>query len=142
MKSSSSPRLAVIEVSGKVRAAAVVLSALMIGVSADLAAAQPEPAATVGMTDDLKFEPETITIEAGETVLWRNSSNLVHTVTADPSKAADPAHVELPEGAETFDSGFIEAGGTYSHTFEVPGRYRYFCIPHEAAGMIGEVVVE
>jgi plastocyanin len=27
------------------------------------------------------------------------------------------------------------------HTFDVPGTYQYFCIPHEMAGMTGTVVV-
>ena len=31
---------------------------------------------------------------------------------------------------------------SYSRRFDVPGRYTYFCIPHEAAGMIGEITVE
>ena len=98
-------------------------------------------AATVGMTDRLKFDPAQVTVQAGQTVKWVNSSGVPHTVTADPAKASDPAHVVLPEGAETFDSGMLQPGDTFTHTFTVPGRYRYFCIPHEAAGMIAEVEV-
>ena len=41
-----------------------------------------------------------------------------------------------------FDSGFIPPGGDYSYTFTVPGRYRYFCLPHEKAGMVGVIVVK
>lgn len=63
-------------------------------------------------------------------------------MTADPAQAADPSHVALPEGAETFDSGFIEADGSYSRTFDVAGEYRYFCIPHEGAGMVATLTVE
>ena len=101
-----------------------------------------EPAATVEMTDTLKFKPATVTIKAGETVEWTNPSRLRHTVTADPDKANDPKNVDLPDGAEPFDSGYIEPGGRYTHQFTVPGHYKYFCMPHEAAGMIGEVIVE
>jgi len=97
---------------------------------------------TVEMTGDLVFSPEAVTIESGDTVEWRNVSNVIHTATADPEKAADPGHVLLPEEAETFSSGIVPPGGTYSHTFAVPGRYRYVCLPHEGAGMIGEVIVE
>ena len=120
---------------------AVVLAAVVLG-APQSAAAQDEPAATVEMTAGLEYLPESVTIGAGEAVVWNNTSDVVHTVTADPGKAGDQAHVELPKGAETFDSGFIGAGDSYSHTFEVPGTYTYFCIPHEAAGMIGEIVVE
>jgi hypothetical protein len=37
----------------------------------------------------------------------------------------------------------IEGGsrGTFSFTFEEPGTYDYFCIPHESLGMIGSVTV-
>jgi plastocyanin len=98
--------------------------------------------AVVEMTGNLRFQPETITISAGDTVEWRNTSGAVHTVTADPQKAADPSNVHLPRGAQTFDSGIVQPGGTFQHTFTVPGRYQYVCLPHEAAGMIGEVIVE
>ena len=42
-----------------------------------------------------------------------------------------------------WDSGMIEggSGGTFSFTFEEPGTYDYFCIPHESMGMIGSVTV-
>lgn len=96
----------------------------------------------VEMTQALKFAPAEITIAKGETVTWTNVSDVPHTVTADPAKANDASHVRLPDGAETFDSGMIDPGGTFSRTFDVPGRYTYFCIPHEAAGMVGEIVVE
>jgi hypothetical protein len=40
-------------------------------------------------------------------------------------------------------SGMIEGGtdGTFSFTFEEPGTYDYFCIPHEDLGMVGTVTV-
>jgi plastocyanin len=97
--------------------------------------------ARVGMTNSLAFKPAKVTIDAGQSVLWENSSGLVHTVTADPSKAADKDHVRLPKGAKPFDSGRLLPGKTFEHTFTVPGRYRYFCIPHESAGMVAEVIV-
>ncbi len=123
------------------RAAPLLLAAavLALGPSAALAG---EPAAVVRMTDGLKFAPFKVTVHAGDTVEWRSESVLVHTVTADPDLAARQKDVHLPEGAKPFDSGNIDPGGTYRHTFPVPGTYRYFCIPHETAGMIGEVVVE
>lgn len=101
-----------------------------------------EPAATVAMTDAMRYDPPSITINAGETVLWRNTSGLVHTVTAEPEAARDPSHVQLPEGAEPFGSGMIQSGDTFTHTFTVPGEYTYFCVPHEMLGMVGTVTVQ
>ncbi len=74
-------------------------------------------------------------------MLWRNTSALPHTVTADPSKVVRPENVILPEGAAAFDSGNMDPGATFSHTFTTAGTYRYVCIPHELANMIGVVIV-
>jgi plastocyanin/cytochrome c5 len=101
-----------------------------------------EPAAVVEMLGVDEFTPAEITIGVGDTVLWSNESEFDHTVTADPELAADPDSVILPEGAEPFDSGSVAPGETFEHSFTVPGRYRYFCIPHEGLGMIAEIVVE
>ncbi len=95
----------------------------------------------VGMTNRLLFTPDTVRITVGETVRWRNSSVLIHTVTADPAAAVNESSVSLPEGAGTFNSGNLEPGSTFEHTFTTPGTYQYFCIPHEMAGMIGWVIV-
>jgi plastocyanin len=101
-----------------------------------------EPAAMVKMTNQLRYEPAKVTIQSGETLEWQNISDLIHTVTADPSLAVNEKDVHLPEGAQPFNSGEIMPGRTYTHTFTVPGDYRYFCIPHELNGMIGEVIVK
>jgi plastocyanin len=100
------------------------------------------PARIVRMTSQGRFEPAQITIRAGERVEWRNDSSHAHTVTANPQRAANPAHVVLPEGAEPFDSGEVAPGASFSYTFETPGTYIYVCGPHEERGMMGIVVVQ
>lgn len=82
---------------------------------------------TVRMEDNF-FEPANITIEPGTTVTWVQSGNNPHTTTSYDG---------------LWDSGMIEggSGGTFSFTFEEPGTYDYFCIPHESLGMIGSVTV-
>lgn len=99
-------------------------------------------AAEVEMTNTLKFTPGSVTVEVGETVRWTNTSVIVHTVTADPAEATMEGSVQLPEGAEAFDSGTMDSEATFEHTFETPGTYTYFCIPHEGVKMRGTVVVE
>ncbi|MBI2939390.1 MAG: hypothetical protein HYY04_03050 [Chloroflexi bacterium] len=98
-------------------------------------------AVEVTMTDDLKYAPAEVTVPVGGMVRWRNTTPIVHTVTGDPAKAVNPANVKLPPGAQPFDSGEMPANAVFSHTFTVPGEYVYFCIPHEAAGMVGKVTV-
>ena len=124
--------------------AVVVMGAgwMILGADLDGRAAAPDGvAATVQMTD-LRFAPSAVTIQSGETVTWRNASDVVHTVTADPRLAQDPSHMRLPAGAKPFHSGNVAAGGSFSHTFTTKGTYRYFCVPHAGQGMIATVVVE
>jgi plastocyanin len=107
----------------------------------------PAPQATsavpamVTMTDALRFEPAAITVPKGTTVTWHNASSTVHTVTDDRSKASNAADSALPSGAQAWDSGDIAPGQSFKHTFDTPGTYKYFCKPHEVAGMLGTVVV-
>lgn len=114
------------------------------GLFAGPATAQSEgdPAVVVGMTNQMEYTPDTVRVRVGETVRWENSSAVMHTVTADPEEAFKDESVKLPEGASTFNSGNMNPDQTFEHTFEVAGTYRYFCIPHEAVGMVGTVIVE
>jgi len=106
------------------------------------APASGEPAVVVGMTNTMTYTPDTVRVQVGETVRWKNSSDVMHTVTADPEEAFKKESVTLPDGAATFNSGNLSPSATFEHTFEVPGTYTYFCIPHEAVGMNGTVIVE
>ena len=92
-------------------------------------------------TNDMKFAPNHVPIHVGDRVEWKNTSVLVHTATDMPGLASNPKDAALPQGAKGFNSGNLAPGATYRHTFSVPGTYRYFCIPHEAAGMLGTIVV-
>ena len=113
------------------------------GSTSSAAASRIKPAVVVDMTGSLLvFEPATIKLKAGQTVMWKNSSSEVHTVTADPRVAINGKDVELPKGAKQFDSGFLNPGKTYEQTFRTPGTYRYVCTLHEAQHMIGQIIVK
>lgn len=100
------------------------------------------------MTDDLTFEPETATIARGGTVTWENVGSIEHTVTAYEDKIPDGAAYFASGGFDSegaarrkMSAGLIAAGETFEWTFDVTGRYEYFCIPHERAGMTGTIEV-
>jgi plastocyanin len=95
----------------------------------------------VQMNDRLRFVPTEITIKAGDTVEWRNIGLIPHTVTADPRRAPSSRNIELPDGAEAFDSGWVTSGQSFRYTFSEPGVYRYVCLPHERSLMLGTVIV-
>lgn len=104
----------------------------------------------VGMTA-VAFRPPELTVSAGTTVVWQNTSSRSHTVTA--------YEASLPEGSTFFATGgyeteaaareawesdgegVIATSETFEHTFEVPGEYRYVCLPHEKTGMVGKITV-
>jgi plastocyanin len=87
------------------------------------------------------YDPDEIRIVVGDTVTWVNNSDMAHTATADPELARNEESVQLPDGAEPWDSGTLEPGEEFSYTFDVPGEYIYFCIPHEVLGQIGTILV-
>jgi plastocyanin len=86
------------------------------------------------------FDPIGVLIEPGQTVRWVNEAN-VHTSTAyHPTN--DGHALRIPETAEPWDSGYlVEPGDAFEVTLPVPGVYDYFCAPHEAAGMVGRIIV-
>ncbi|QIB75604.1 copper-binding protein [Halogeometricum borinquense] len=104
---------------------------------------------TVDMNDKLKFAPKRIKVASGTTVTWKNVGAVGHTVTAYED--------EIPDGATYFasggfdsekaakdgypDKGNVTEGGTYEHTFETKGTYKYYCVPHEMNAMVGYVKV-
>lgn len=101
------------------------------------------------MTDDFGFGPKTKTIETGQTVTWTNTSDVDHTVTAYEDEIPDSATYFASGGFESeraarnhVTEGLIAPGGEYEHTFEEPGVYEYYCVPHESSGMVGTVQVE
>jgi plastocyanin len=90
------------------------------------ASAAVVPAAVKITIRDLKYLPETVEIQKGQTIEWVNDDLTPHTVTSD--------------GGNTFDSGSIEAGSSWSHTFSQPGTFPYLCTFHTE--MKGTVVVK
>jgi plastocyanin len=96
---------------------------------------------TVNLTDANQFAPTTLTVARGATVTWSNTGQTTHTVTDDPSLAAKAADAVLPSGAQAWNSDNLAGGATYSHTFDVPGQYTYFCIPHESLGTVARITV-
>jgi plastocyanin len=102
--------------------------------------AAPEATAVVDM-GFASFEPRTVNIQAGQTVEWRNTSLVTHSVTDDADLAKAAGDAAIPAGATAFHSGDIPAGEVFLRKFTVPGTYKYFCTHHEGDNMVGTVVV-
>lgn len=74
---------------------------------------------------DLAFDPATVTIKAGESVIWTNLDSMNHTVAADNGE---------------FKSGDLGKGATFTFKFDKAGTYAYHCSIHPS--MTGTVIVK
>jgi plastocyanin len=88
------------------------------------------------------FDPIGVRIEPGQTVRWIMASpGNPHTTTAYHPRNANHS-LRIPRGAQPWDSGFLlNPGDRFEVTLTAEGVYDYFCLPHEAAGMVGRLVV-
>jgi plastocyanin len=101
---------------GEAVAAAPATDAQAATTAADTTA-QPQQSAEAGEATvsivDFAFEPATLEVSAGTTVVWTNTGQAPHTVTGDFA-----------------DSGVLESGQTFSHTFAETGEFGYVCAIH------------
>lgn len=83
------------------------------------AAAEKTPAKTVTIKiSNFAFDPKELQIEAGTTVIWKNTVGR-HTVSADDG---------------SFESPIMAPGEEFKRTFDHAGTVKYFCNLHGAAG--------
>jgi len=68
--------------------------------------------------ENTEYVPMAVSVAVGGTISWTNEDDFAHTVT----KQSGPG----PE----FDSGDIEAGGTFEQAFEDAGTIDYVCTIH------------
>lgn len=110
----------------------------------------------VEMTID-SYRPEKLTVEPGTTVEFINTSTHAHTVTAFQDGYPHEADYWASGGFESEQEarddwhsrdqeGQLTRNESYEHTFDIPGSYNYYCIPHYVpdAGteMTGVIIVE
>jgi len=72
---------------------------------------------------DFGFNPDTIEINKGETIIWRNKDSMAHNLTG-----------------KAFSSGNVPKGGDYKHIFNEAGTFEYTCAYFP--DMKGKVVVK
>jgi plastocyanin len=88
-----------------------------------IAAATPGAAGTVMIHEDqFRYNPASLTVPIGTTVVWVNDERSEHTVTAEDND---------------FDSGDQQLGESFSYTFSEPGTFRYYCRFHGDVGGVG-----
>lgn len=111
---------------------------------ADIEKALAPPDAPVGgvvTMGSMSFDPPTITITAGEQVVWKNTSAYFHNVVDDPERVLNRVDVSFPSGSVPFGSPLVQPGTSFYKVFDKPGTYHYVCVLHETSGMRGTVIV-
>jgi len=91
----------------------------------------PLPSGNLGIKKDIAisgfaFDPATLTIPVGASVIWTNKDSVQHTIVSD--------------SGNEINSDAISQGETYVHTFNTPGTYTYHCGIHPS--MKGTIIVE
>jgi len=111
----------------------------------------PDDADHVIEMNAVAFEPEQLTVSQGDTVAWTHSAGEPHNVVAYTNGIPEAADYWASGGFESEEAarsgwengeGAVQSGQSYVRTFETTGTHEYLCVPHEAAGMVGSVVVE
>jgi plastocyanin len=114
-----------------VQPAAETAASTSTATSASTVTVSPSPSANMATAPAkvtirlLKFAPEKIEVKSGETVEWANADLTPHTATS--------------QGGQEINSGAINAGASWRHTFPNSGTFPYFCTFHPE--MKGIVVV-
>jgi plastocyanin len=86
---------------------------------------------TVAPGGTLTFDPFSVSIKPGDTVMWTWKGSGHSVTSGTPAK---------PTGE--YDSGVHNTNFVFSHTYSDPGTVYYFCQPHgTCCNMIGQVVV-
>jgi plastocyanin len=75
--------------------------------------------------DNFVFNPQTVTVKAGDTVTWINHDDIPHTATSKTG---------------VFRSKALDTDDKFSFTFTTPGSFAYFCALHPHT--TGSIVVE
>ena len=122
-----------------------------VGLAGCTGQSREQPDYDIGMSSSAFLPEDDFEPRVGEPVVWRNTGARTHTVTAYESQIPDEAPFFASggfEGTEAARDAWLQGGGggiasgeTFEVTFDVPGTYDYFCIPHERAGMQNEFTV-
>lgn len=124
--------------------------------------AQPAPGAAApagtGKTHDVnmvlqgsqyKYDPSTLTIASGDVIRFHNKSGGPHNVSfwpdSIPSGAADVLKKNMPDQMAPLEGPLLtEPDKVYQVSFAgaPAGQYKFYCLPHLALGMRGQLTIK
>lgn len=105
-------------------ATGLLLAAVAGGVGA-AGVSPPKPRTHTVTIEGMRFEPATVTVARGDTIVWVNKDVVAHTATS---------------AAAGFDSKIIPPGKSWRHRPAKKGRFDYVCSYHPT--MVGVVQIK
>ena len=126
----------------------MVMAASVLGMGVVSAAAQEvHEIRMVAVKGEFRFEPASVKARRGDVLLFRAVGGGPHSVVFQ-GKDVSPADRErlneaMPRRAGDLSSPLLTDGSEYRVVIPAltAGTYRFFCLPHKAYDMRGEVVV-
>jgi plastocyanin len=98
--------------------------------------------------DTYRFNPEQVTARPGDVLVFRAVSGVPHSVVFESARLSDQAHEALngamSRRAGDLSSPLLTAPGTEYRIVVpqlAPGAYPFFCLPHRAYDMRGQLRV-
>ena len=91
----------------------------------------------------LVFDPATLPIHVGDTVMWvwDSPGHSVVSGTATSTTETPDGKFCSPSDTNCSTIQLSNMGATYEHTFNTAGTFPYFCAPHGTLGMTGMIQV-
>ncbi|MDR3438818.1 plastocyanin/azurin family copper-binding protein [Telmatospirillum sp.] len=126
-----------------VAGAGALVFGLAVG-SEDVRAAEQPTIAMMGTPkgDETWFDPIGLWVPVGTTIRWFTPADQTQkhaTAAYHPVNRDSPQRI--PKQAKPWNSGYIGPGEMFEVALTEAGVYDYYCLPHEAAGMVGRIVV-
>ena len=106
-------------------ACSAALVAVLLFSGASTGTGDEKPIVHSVIIDGTSFNPQSLTVRRGDTVVWKNQDPFPHTVTARNLQ---------------FDSHILAAGRSWKYTAGERGEFAYFCSLHQT--MTGLLIVK
>lgn len=87
----------------------------------------------------LAFVPREFSVASGEKISFKNNAGFPHNVVFDEDEV--PSGVNASAISMSEEDLLNGPGETYSVTLTEKGTYKFYCSPHQGAGMVGKVTV-
>jgi plastocyanin/uncharacterized membrane protein len=125
MRQANRSAMAVSPVGFLPRALSVMFASVMAAALCLASQTPPQASKQIVIIKQMRFQPPTLNVKAGDKVDWKNEDIFSHTVTANDG---------------TFDSGLIAPGSSWQTTVNKTGTVAYHCRPHP--NMNAELIVQ